>query len=138
MSNQFGYKEKLVFNIGPLDATSIATNTDKFVIPANAGCAYEVESIQSVQSVASTSGTLKIRVITDTTAPGAAASSTCVELVSAISTASTANTVVTATKVAGVRILPGNRIATLSGGTQTNLVGFHATVTLRPVVESGS
>jgi hypothetical protein len=138
MASSFGHKPKLVFTIGPsLKATTVAVNQDWYVLP-DFGCAYEVESVVSTQSVASTSGTLKIRVITDTTAPGAAASSTCVELVSAISTASTANTPVTATKVAGERILPGNRIASLSGGTQTNLVGFAAVVTLRPVVESGS
>lgn len=137
MASGFGIKPKIVFRIGPLDATSVAVNQDYFVLP-DFGCAYEVDSIVSVQSVASTSGTLKIRKITDTSAPGAAASSTVVELISAISTASTANTTVTATKVADLRILPGNRIATLSGGTQTNLVGFSATVVLRPVVESGS
>ena len=138
MANQFGYKERIRIKIGPLDATSVAVNQDHFILPSDAGCAYEVESVYTTQSVASTSGTFKLRKITDTSAPGAAASSTVVELVSAISTASTANTVTAATKVADIRINPGNRIASLSGGTQTNLVGFCAVVTLRPVVESGS
>ena len=140
MANPFGLKPKLHFRIGPrLDATSIAVNTDHFVVP-DFGCKYVVESIRSVQSVASTSGTLKIRKITDTSAPGAAASATVVELVgnagNTISTASTANTLVEATRVADIFLLPGNRIASLSGGTQTNLVGFLADVVLAPVEDA--
>lgn len=129
----YGQKDALRFDIGPLNATTIAVNTDHFIVPSGAAARYVVKSVDHAQSVASTSGTLNIRVISDTTAPGAAASATCVELVSAISTASTANTVVSATLVAGVYLYPGDRIACLSGGTQTNLVGFNATVTLVPV-----
>lgn len=134
----YGRQEELTFRIGPLDATSIAVNTDHFVVPYGAAQAYQLKSLDHIQSVASSSGTLKVRKITDTTAPGAAASSTCVELINAsgsntLSTASTANTRVSATPVADVLIYPGNRIACLSGGTQTNLVGFVATVVLTPV-----
>ena len=135
MPRQFGDKDNIVLTI-KADATSVAVNTDHLIIPSDAGTGYKCISMQSTQSVASSSGTLKVRAITDTTAPGAAASATCVELCgnasNTISTSSTANTVATATLVDTV-VLPGSRIATLSGGTQTNLVGFTLTLVFAPV-----
>ncbi len=131
----YGLKGRLTFQIGPLDATSIAVDKDFFLVPDH-GCKYQVESIKWTKSVVSTSGTLKIRVITDTSAPGAAASSTVVELLSTtldLSAGIAVNVVTDASLVSGVYINPGNRIATLDGGTLTGLVGFIATVTLVPV-----
>ena len=135
----YGFKPDLIFTVGPsLNATTIAINQDWFVVPSGQATKYRLKSFEHIQSVASSSGTLKLRVITDTSAPGAAASSTVVELVNAsgsntISTASTANTRVAATPVADVFVYPGNRIATLSGGTQTNLVGFVGVGVLEPM-----
>ena len=138
MANPFGLKPTLVFRIGPLDATTIAVDQDYFIVP-DFGCKYKVDSIKWTKSVVSTSGTLKIRKITDTSAPGAAASSTVVELLSTtldLSAGIAVNTVTTASLVADIFLLPGNRIATLDGGTLTGLVGFSAVVTLVPVEDA--
>jgi hypothetical protein len=131
----YGLKPRLVFKIGPLDATTIAVDQDHFIVP-DTGCKYLVDSVVWTKSVVSTSGTLKLRVITDTSAPGAAASATVVELLSTtldLSAGIAVNTVSTASLVSGVYLLPGNRIASLDGGTLTGLVGFTAVVTLIPV-----
>lgn len=136
---RYGLQEELYFEIGPsLNATTIAVNQDWFIVPYGQAAQYQLKSLDSIQSVASSSGTLKVRVIKDTSAPGAAASATVIELVNAsgsntINTASTANTRVSATPVPDVVLNPGDRIATLSGGTQTNLVGFLAMCVLTPI-----
>jgi hypothetical protein len=84
-------------------------------------------SVREVHSVVSGSGgTLRPRKITDTTAPGAAASATCIELTAAISLETTINTVQTPTLVTtgNVQIFKaGNRLAILSAGTITGVVG---------------
>lgn len=134
-ASAYGLKPRLTFQIGPLNATTIAVDQDYFVVP-DLGCKYRVESIKWTKSVVSTSGTLKIRAISDTSAPGATASSTVVELLSTpldLSAGVAVNVVSDASLVAGVTLYPGNRIATLDGGTLTGLVGFVATVTLVPV-----
>ena len=128
---KFGRKEPITFQIGPLDATSSAVDATVFVVP-DTGTGYIVADVDSLQSTASSSGTITLRKITDTSAPGASAGTTVVELTSAISTSSTANTRTSPTIVSNVVLKPGDHIARKSGGTQTNLVGFVANVTLEP------
>jgi len=134
---KFGPSDSIQIVDAPYDAATIATDRVIFQLPRTAGASYYVQDISSVQTTASTSGTVLYRVIrsTDTAAPGAAASATVIELNTAVSTASTAGTPTSPALVSGVLIHPGDRIARKTGGTQTNLVGYTATITLAPANE---
>lgn len=127
----YGFQSPLVVTIGPLNATTVAVDQDHFIVPSGGG-GYYVQSVQWTQDAPSTSGTVAIRYITDDSAAGAAASSTVVEMITALGTDGTDDTVRTAT-LAGVTVPPGARIATKTGGTQTNLVGLVITIVLVPI-----
>ena len=127
----YGHKEPLVIQIGPENATTIAVDADRALIPSSMG-PYRVRSVNWTQDAPSTSGTVAIRYITDDSAAGAAASATVVEMITALGTDGSDDTFRTAT-LAGVTVPPGARIATKTGGTQTNLVGLIITIVLEPI-----
>jgi hypothetical protein len=128
---QFGHQSPLVIQIGPENATTIAVDSDRALIPTTMG-PFRVRSVNWTQDAPSTSGTVAIRYITDDSAAGAAASATVVEMITALGTDGADDTVRTAT-LAGVTIPAGARIATKTGGTQTNLVGLIITMVLDPI-----
>lgn len=90
---------------------------------------YKVLQVQEVHTTASSSGTLQVEQLTGTTAPGSGTN-----LLSAtVSTAGTANTVVTGAVKGIATIAAGDRLALVSGGTQTGLVNAIVTVLLQKV-----
>jgi hypothetical protein len=128
---QFGRRSAFYINERGLNATTVAVDQDLAILPSGEG-PFRVRSIQWTQDAPSTSGTLAIRYITDDSAAGASASATVVELCTAIGTDGSDDTVRTAT-LAGVTIPAGARIATKTGGTQTNLVGLCLSIVLDPI-----
>lgn len=94
--------------------------------------AYQLVSVEAAHVTASTSGTLQITKCTGTQDPGSGVNM----LTSTISTAGTANTVVSGTlsaTAANTALADGDRIALVTGGTATNIVGAVVTIVLRPV-----
>ena len=128
---QYGFQAPIIVNIGPHNATTIAVDQDAFIMPTGVG-PCRVRSVQWTQDAPSTSGTVAIRYMTDDSAAGAAASSTVVEMITALGTDGSDDTVRSAT-LAGVTIPAGARIATKTGGTQTNLVGLRIVMVLDPI-----
>lgn len=128
---QYGFQAPIVIRHSGLNATTIAVDQDFFIMPTGVG-PHRVRSIQWTQDAPSTSGTVAIRYITDDSAAGASAGATVVELCTAIGTDGSDDTVRSAT-LAGVTIPAGARLATKTGGTQTNLVGLCIVIVLDPI-----
>lgn len=127
----FGPKDTLVVRDGPL-AAAACVDGEVAVISGALKTNYRCTGISHVQGTASSSGTVMYRVITGTGAADASASSVVRDLHVALSNASTANTVVNTAPITSVLIKPGDRIVRDCGGTQTNLVGYTATLIFEP------
>lgn len=128
----FGAKDQLIIRDGPL-AAAAAVDGEVYTVPSNSKVGYRCTSITHTQGTASTSGTIMYRAITGTALADATASAVVRDLHTALSTASTAKTPVSTTPVSTVVIKPGDRIVRDSGGTQTNLVDYNATLILEPI-----
>jgi hypothetical protein len=95
-----------------------------------ASTSYELIGVREVHSTASSSGTLQVEKLTGTTAPGSGSSM----LSATINTAATANTVVSGalvTDISVLRLAAGDRVALVSGGSQTNLAGAIVILTFK-------
>ncbi len=115
------YLDHITISSGVFAAASIPTEV--FIANDN----YELVGAQLVFTTKSTSGTLQIEKLHGTQTPGNGTNL----LTGTMSTAGTADTVVSGSPIGGATVSAGDRLALVTGGTQTGLVNALVQITLR-------